>query len=100
MKKISINNMILFSIYSAMGRSRKCAFEKIVKECFLLFPEVFGFQSIKKWPDSRKLDRPLRDLKKRKLIEGDCQKGFFLTKSGKESAEGTAKVLGQRSLQI
>ena len=99
-KRIGINGLILYSIYLAAKGKESCAFEMIVKECFSLFPKVFNFQLIKKWPDSRKIDRPLRILRKRKLIEGDPKAGFSLTKSGKEAAESIAVILGQRRLQI
>lgn len=99
-KNTSINDLILFSIYSAAEKGEKCNFEDLVKECFVLFPRSFSFSKIQKWPDSRKLDRPLRTLRKRKMIIGDPKTFFKLTASGKKTAEEIAKTFRQRKLKL
>ncbi|MFH1036464.1 MAG: hypothetical protein V1756_00135 [Patescibacteria group bacterium] len=90
--------IILFSIYSVISDKGKCDFERLVKECFTLSPEVFSFSKYPKWPDARKLDRPLRTLRQRKLIKGDPKTFFSLTKSGKIAAEEIARNFRQRKL--
>jgi len=97
-KKVSINGLILFCIYLITEKKEKCTFERLVKGCFTLFPKVFSFLHLSKWPDSRKLDRPLRALRKRKLIKGNPKDFFSLTKLGKNKAEEVAKTFGQRKL--
>jgi len=96
--KHSLNELILFAIYSLGESSKKCTFEELIKECFSLFPKEFCFSKYIKWPDARKLDRPLRTLRKRKLITGTPQTVFSLTSSGKKIAQGIAKTLRQRKL--
>jgi len=98
--RVSTNGLILFSIYSVMAKKEKCTLERLVKECFILFPKSFSFSRISKWPDSRKLDRPLRTLRKRKLITGGPKSFFSLTKFGKKTAEETAKAFRQRKLKL
>jgi len=95
--KKSINNLILFCLYSSGKRS---SFEELVKECFSRFPERFSFSKIKKWPDSRKLDSSLRKLRKRKLITGNPKTIFSLTKLGRKTAEEVAKTFRQRKLKL
>lgn len=99
-KNRSINDLILFSIYSLSEKREKCTFEKLVKECFALFPKTFSFSKYPKWPDSRKLDRPLRTLRKRKLIAGNPKTSFSLTKSGRKIAEEIIKGFRQRKLKF
>ena len=99
-QKSSLNDLIIFGIYSASGKEGKCSFEKLVKECFSLFPKSFSFSQFPKWPDSRKLDRPLRLLRKKKLITGSPKTFFSLTKFGKKTAEEIAKTFRQRKLQL
>ena len=96
--KTSVNGLILFSIYSVLSNNEICTFDRLIKECFTLFPEVFGFARYPIWPDSRKLDRPLRSLRKVKLIKGDPKTEFFLTKEGKEKSQEIAKTLKQGRL--
>jgi len=99
-KNISINDLILFSIYSLAERKKECAFEELVKECFTLFPKSFSFIKFPKWPDSRKVDRPLRTLRKRKMITGEPKTFFKLTNLGKKTAEEIAKTFRQGKLEI
>ena len=90
--------IILFSIYSVASDMEKCDFEKLVKECFDLSPKDFSFSKYPQWPDARKLDRPLRTLRQKKLIKGDPKTFFSLTKSGKIAAEEIARSFYQRKL--
>lgn len=96
--KIPINDLILFSIHSVIVNNEICSFERLLKECFTLFPEAFGFARYPLWPDSRRLDRPLRSLRKEELIKGDPKTEFFLTKEGKEIIQQIAKTLRQGKL--
>ncbi len=97
-KKIPLAHLIIFGIYSVSETNKKCTFERLVKECFTLFPQSFGFSENPEWPDSRKLDRPLRMLKNKKLITGDPQSSFFLTGAGKKLAGEIAKNFRQKKL--
>ncbi|MBU0476462.1 hypothetical protein KKB68_00390 [Patescibacteria group bacterium] len=99
-KKRPINGLILFSINSVFETDEKCSFERLAKECFDLFPSTFSFLKYPNWPDSRKLDRPLRTLRKRKLIAGSPKASFSLTKSGKKMALEIAKTFRQEQLKI
>ncbi|MCD6500783.1 hypothetical protein J7K42_02060 [bacterium] len=92
----SINDLILFSLYSSS--EGKCSFEKLVKESFNRFPKVFALKGYPQWPDARKLDRPLRTLRKRKLIKGDPKISFSLTLQGKKIAQEIARNLAQKKL--
>ena len=113
-KKAKITDLILFGINSviegdedksssspfatARENKEKCTFERLIKECFTLFPEIFSFSKYPQWPDSLKLDRQLRTLRKRKLITGDPKTSFSLTKLGKKIGLETAKTFRQRKL--
>jgi len=97
-KKVHITDLILFGINSIIENKEKCTFGRLIKECFTLFPENFTFSKYPQWPDSLKLDRQLRTLRKRKLITGDPKTYFSLTKLGKKIAIETAKTFRQRKL--
>jgi len=99
-KNLGINELILLGIYSIVNNGEKCTFERLVKESFSLFPKAFCFSKNLEWPDSRKLDRPLRTLRKRKLIIGNPKTYFSLTKLGKKMAVEILKTFRQRKLQI
>lgn len=96
--KSSVNDLILFCIHSVILNSEQCSFERLVKECFTFFPDALKFQRYPIWPDSRKLDRPLRALRNEKLIIGDPKTYFVLTKVGEERAAIVSKALRQGKL--
>ena len=97
-KKVRITDLILFGINFIIENKGKCTFERLIKECFTLFPKVFGFPQYPQWPDSLKLDRQLRTLRKRKLITGDPKTTFSLTKIGQKIAVELSKNFRQRKL--
>jgi hypothetical protein len=94
----SVNDLILFCIHSIVSSNEQCNFERLVKECFTLFPETLKFTRYPIWPDSRKLDRPLRALRNEKLIVGDPKSYFILTKAGEARAAVVSKALRQGKL--
>ena len=93
----SINDLIIYCLNNA-AKGRGVSFERLVKECFSAFPKVFGLSQYAKWPDSRKLDRPLRTLRKRGLVAGHPQIAFTLTASGRERALEISKIIHQQKL--
>jgi len=95
---ISANDLILFSIYSIISNNEQCSFDRLVKECFILFPDAIKFLRYPIWPDSRKLDRPLRALRKEKLIIGDPASFFLLTEEGVKRVVQIDKTLRQGKL--
>lgn len=99
-KKASAHDLILFSVYSINSKKEKCSYERLVKECFYLFPKTFSFSEMPNWPDSRKLDRSLRALRKKKMLIGDPKNIFTLTKLGKKIAEDVGKTFRQGRLGL
>ena len=94
----SVNDLILFCIHSVVLNNEQCSFERLVKECFTLFPDTLKFERYPIWPDSRKLDRPLRALRNEKLIIGDPKSYFILTREGEKKASEVTKILRQGKL--
>lgn len=97
-RKLSINCLILLAIDSVINSGQKCTFEKLLQECFRSFPEAFGFRQMKQWPDARKLDRPLRALRGKKLARGTPETFFTLTKTGKKLAQKITELFRQKKL--
>ncbi len=96
-EKIYINypkrNLITFGIYSVLLQREECTFERLVKECFSLFPKVFGMSRYPQWPDTLKFDRDLRTLRQQELITGNPKISFSLTKFGEKLAKETEELL-------
>ena len=92
----SINDLILFVLYSFTDKGS--SFEKLAKECFNQFPQIFSLHNYPQLLDTRKLDRPLRNLRKKNLITGDPATLFSLTRQGKKQAQQITRVLRQKKL--
>lgn len=97
-KSIPKENLILFGIYSVTKNGEGCSFERLVKECFTLFPRAFGFSRYPEWPDSLKFDRQMRTLRKRGWIVGGAKTTISLTKFGEKIAEETERMLAGSKL--
>ncbi len=95
-----ISDLILLTMYLMERDNKKSFFERLLKECFILFPKVFSFSEYPHWPDSRKIDRPLRTLRKRKLVTGTPRTYFSLTASGAKIAEEVLKSFKQKTLKF
>ena len=95
--KITINDLILLGIYIIEKENRICDFESLIDECFQLSPRLISFQN-HNWPDSRKIDRPLRNLRKNKFIQINSDLNISLTKKGRGKSSEIIKILYQGKL--
>lgn len=83
------SHLIVFGIYSVVCKKEECTFERLIKECFTLFPKVFGMSRYTQWPDTLRFDRDLRTLRTRGLITGNPKISYSLTKFGERLAKET-----------
>lgn len=98
LKKRTLQDLILFCIFLVTENKEVPTVERLVGECFRLFPKSFGLKGYPKWPDSRKLDRTLRDLRRKKLVTGDPKTSFTLTEHGKRKVGEMLKDFRQKKL--
>lgn len=103
--KLSLKELIIFGIYSVLKKGETCTFERLVAECFTNFPKVFSFKRYPQWPDSLKLDRPLRKLRAEGLIVGGAggrysPGEFQLTEFGEQKAKEVEDILNNRKPTI
>lgn len=80
----SLNELILFCLQSVLRKKKKCTFGDIINECFKTYPKFFSLADYPNWPDSLKLDRPLRELRKDGLIKGSPVTFYSITDAGRE----------------
>ena len=92
-KNIQKSRLILFGLYSVATKKEECTSERLVKECFNLFPKVFGMSRYPQWPDTLKFDRDLRKLREQGLITGHPRISFSLTKFGEKLVKETEEFL-------
>ncbi len=97
-QRIEIGKQIVFAIYSVNRNSEECSFERLVKECFTLFPKTFGFYRYPEWPDSLRLDRALRTLRQKGWVTGSAKTVFSVTRFGEQVARELERTLTGRKM--
>ena len=91
--KIPAAQLIVLGLYSLQKKKENCTFEKLIEECFSLFPKAFSFSRHPEWPDSLKFDRTLRTLREKGLIVGHPSTFYSLTKFGEKIAKEIEYIL-------
>ncbi|MBU2504013.1 MAG: hypothetical protein KJ879_03090 [Nanoarchaeota archaeon] len=99
--KVAVQALMTFGIYSVIQNKETCTFERLVAECFLFFPKVFGIKRYPQWPDTLKFDRATRSLREKGLtmggIGGKHSPGeITLTELGKKIAKQTEDILNNK----
>jgi hypothetical protein len=89
-KNIGLDQLVVFSAARIIESNEECTFERLVYECFTLFPEVFGLLRYPDWPDSARINKSwLRCRTDKGWLAGSTKEGFRLTKKGEQIAKET-----------
>lgn len=96
--KMAYQDLIILCLFFISGQAEACSFEDLMSECFEKFPDKFSFENHRQWPDARKLDRALRELRTRGQIKGDPQTSFRLTPAGLKRGRQLSKLFRQEKL--
>lgn len=82
-KSLTTTEIVLFCLDSVLRRTKKkCTFGELIKECFRTHPALFALTDVPKWPDTLKLDRPLRTLREKGYISGSPVTYYTITNFG------------------
>lgn len=84
---IAIDKLTIFAIFHLTIQGEECAFERIVKECFDLFPKRFSLRRYGEWPDSNRVYLSMMRCRDSGWIVGNEKSGFKITEFGKKVAE-------------
>ncbi len=100
--QISLTKLTIFAIHEITNNSEECAYERVVKECFTLFPKRFSFRRYPEWPDGSRIKIEIHRCRDNGWVTGNEKNGFQITFLGrrvaqevlKELQEGPVKKLG------
>jgi hypothetical protein len=92
-RHMSLNELVMYAVYTLAETKREINSEDIVAACFLLFPERFHLPGYPQWPDSTVVNKRWLDCRNRGYITGSTAHGFSLTPEGLQVAERTANAL-------
>ena len=97
--KSPLDELLVYAVRRISDSGEDCTFERLVYECFTLFPRRFGFERYPQWPDSARVNKTwLRCRTDKGWIVGAVQEGFRLTPKGERAAEVAAKKLLQKAV--
>ena len=95
-KPSSIDELLTFAVGEVAAAGEECTFERLVYECYTLFPDAFALNRYPDWPDSARVNKAwLRCRTDRGWITGSVQAGFRLTERGTEIASDVARRIGK-----
>jgi len=92
---VSLTKLIIFSISKVAENGEECAYERVVKECFTLFPKRFGLQRYPDWPDGARIKIEILRCRDNGWVTGNEKNGFQITSLGRRVAEEVLNELQQ-----
>lgn len=93
-KNIGVDQLVIYAAKRILDGGEECTFERLVYECFTLFPENFSFVRYPEWPDSTRITKAwLRCRTDKGWLAGTVKEGFRITSSGEIIAKKTEKQL-------
>ncbi len=92
---VSLTKLTIFAISRIAKNGEECAYERVVKECFSLFPKRFSFQRYPDWPDGTRVKIEILRCRDKGWLTGNEKNGFQITSLGKRGAEEVLKELKQ-----
>lgn len=92
---VSLTKLTIFAISKIVENGEECAYERVVNECFTLFPKRFSFQRYPEWPDGARLKIEILRCRDNGWVTGNEKNGFQITSLGKRVAEEVLKELQQ-----
>jgi len=90
---ISLTKLTIFAIYEINNNGEECAYERVVKECFTLFPKRFSFQRYSEWPDGSRIKIEILRCRDNGYVTGNEKNGFQITLLGKRAAQEVLREL-------
>lgn len=84
---LSIDKLTILAIFQLIEKGEECAFERLIKECFDLFPKRFCLRRYSKWPDSNRVYLSMMRCRNNGWIVGNEKSGFQITAIGRKIAK-------------
>lgn len=84
---VSLTKLTIFAISEIAENGEECAYERVVKECFTLFPKRFSLQRYPQWPDGARVKIEILRCRDNGWVTGNEKKGFQITHTGKRLAQ-------------
>lgn len=84
---VSLTKLTIFAISRIAENGEECAYERVVKECFTLFPKRFSLQRYPEWPDGARIKLEISRCRDKGWTKGNEKNGWQITEMGKREAQ-------------
>jgi len=96
-QNISLDDLVVVAVGSITSKGETATFERMVAECFYLFPERFSLLGYPEWPNAALVNKAwLRCRTDKGLLTGSVAEGFRLTEKGRTIEQATLRRLGTK----
>ena len=90
----SLDELLTYAVGRIESAGEECTLERLVFECYSLFPDRFSMQGYPEWPDAIRIDKSWRRCRTdRGWIVGNVQQGFRLSEHGRRIAHKVGQAL-------
>ncbi len=93
--EVSLTKLTIFAMSKIDESGEECAYERVVKECFSLFPKRFSLQRYSEWPDGTRVKIEILRCRDKGWVTGNEKNGFQITSLGIRVADEVLKELKQ-----
>ncbi len=91
---LPVDDLVLYAAKRILEAGDECTSERLVYECFTLFPKQFSLQRYPQWPDSGRVNKSWWRCRTDKgWLVGSVKEGFRLTPKGERVAASVDKKL-------
>jgi len=90
---MSLTKLTLFAINEIANSGEECAYERVVKACFTLFPKRFSFRRYSEWPDGSRIKIEILRCRDKGWVTGNEKNGFQITSLGRRVAQEVLEEL-------
>ncbi|OIN97798.1 hypothetical protein AUJ66_02250 [Candidatus Desantisbacteria bacterium CG1_02_38_46] len=97
---IAIDKLTIFAIFHLSAQHEECAFERLAKECFTLFPKRFCLRRYSQWPDSNRVYLSMIRCRNNGWVVGNEKSGFQITEFGIKIAKDISDQLDNVKIEM
>jgi hypothetical protein len=95
-ESLGVDSLLMHCVKKVLDNGEECTLERLIFECFTLFPKKFCLSRYPQWPDSTRIYRSWRRCRlDNGWLSGSAQQGFRLTRKGEQIAQSVAVKLNE-----
>jgi hypothetical protein len=94
-ESLNVDRLLVYCVQRVLANKEECTLDRLIYECFTLFPKKFSLLRYPQWPDAVRVYRSIRRLYSpdHGWITGLPQRGFKITPAGRRVAAEVEQLL-------